>query len=404
MTLDTEPFVHDFAPGAIHFGRGCVSDLGAALDDCGAENALVVCGSNVGANEVVMHSIKEGLSDRLVGVFDGTTPEKSVVTALEGVERMNGEDADALVPVGGGSTLDVATVMGVLHARGCSFDEVRREVRETGSIALPDERDSYVRLLAVPTTLAGADLSSVAGISVPLDGETVSSGVGGRLLVPDVLCYDPALFETTPGGVLCGSAMNGFDKGIEALYSRHANPITDATATRGLQYLGDALPQLGGDESGSDDYGAMDRAVAGLILVQYGVSIPGSMKLSLVHAFGHGLRRECGVQQGIAHAVMAPHVLSLLFDSVDGRRALLAEALNVEATDDEALAAGVVRAVTDVRDALGLPSKLRDVAELEYEDLPRVAEHTVEDSFIENGPEEFDPTVADIEAALEAAW
>ena len=402
MTLDTDPFVHDFAPSTIHYGRGCVADLEAALADHGVENALVVCGRNVGANEAVMSPVEKGLGDRLASVFAGTTSEKSVVTAIEGTERMREADIDALVPVGGGSSLDVATVMSVLHARGRSLDDVRTEVRETGTIALPNEDDSRVPLLPVPTTLAGADLSGVAGISVSMDGEAVPSGVSGRSLVPEALFYDPDLFEPTPENTLRGSAMNGFDKGIEALYSRHANPITDATATRGLRYLRDALPRLVGGTEG-DDPEAIDCAVLGIILVQYGVSIPGSMKLSLVHAFGHGLRRECGVQQGIAHAVMVPHALSLLFDSVDGRRALLAEALGVEATDDEATE-GVVGAVAEIRDSLDLPSKLRDIEGVERGDLSRVAERTVTDSFMENGPEGFDPTVEEIEAVLEAAW
>lgn len=403
MTLDTSPFVHDFAPGTIQFGRGCVATLEETLAEYGAKDALVVCGQNVGANAAVMDPVREGLGDRFAGVFDETSPEKSVVTAVDGVERMGRDEVDALVPVGGGSSLDVATVMSVLYARGRSLDDVRAEVRETGGIALPDEDDSRVPLLPVPTTLAGADLSGVAGISVPLDGETVSSGVSGRSLVPEALFYDPDLFETTPENVLRGSAMNGFDKGIEALYARHANPITDATATRGLEYLSDALPRLGGEPE-SRDTDAMDRVVLGIILVQYGVSMPESMKLSVVHAFGHGLRRECGVQQGLAHAVMVPHALSLLFDAVDGRRALLAEAFGIEAADDGTRATGVVDAVTAVRDGLDLPSRLRALDGVEREDLPRVAERTVEDSFMQNGPEGFTPTVEEVEATLEAAW
>uniref|UniRef100_UPI000AF0170A iron-containing alcohol dehydrogenase n=1 Tax=Halarchaeum acidiphilum TaxID=489138 RepID=UPI000AF0170A len=47
---------------------------------------------------------------------------------------------------------------------------------------------------------------------------------------------------TTPDRVLCASAMNGFDKGIETLYARAATPVTDGTAARGLALLREALP------------------------------------------------------------------------------------------------------------------------------------------------------------------
>lgn len=394
--LDTDPFVHDFAPGAIHFGRGCVADLSDALATHGATDALVVCGTNVGANDEVMDPVKAGLGDRLAGVFDETTPAKSIRTAFDGVERMESEDIDALVPVGGGSSLDIGKVMSVLAARGDSPEEIRHEIQETGGISLPENAASLVPLLPVPTTLAGADLSSMAGISVPMDDRTVGSGVGGDALVPDSLFYDPNLFETTPDGVLRGSAMNGFDKGIEALYSRHANPMTDATATRGLDYLRESLPALteGGD--------ALDRAVAGIILVQYGVSVPGATKLSVIHAFGHGLREACGVQQGIAHAVMAPYALEFLFEATDARTSALATALGVSATDDTD--DSIVESVRAVRDGLDLPTALREVEGIERDDLSCVAELTVEDSLLANGPEGFEPSVEEIEAVLATAW
>ncbi len=390
-------FTHSFAPGTIAYGRGCVSRLDDLLAERGAENALVVCGTNVGDNDAVMSPIRDGLGDRLADVFAKTTPEKSITTAFEGVERMREVDADALVGVGSGSSLDIAAVMSVLWANDQSLEDVRRAVESGGGIDVPPG-NALAPLFSVPTTFAGADLSAIAGINVPLeDGRTVGSGVAGTELLPAALCYDPDLFETTPQSVLTGSAMNGFDKGIEALYSRNANPITDATAIRGLGSLRDAFPKL----ADSDEPEVMERAVLGVILVQYGVSIPGEMKLALIHAFGHGLRRGCGVQQGIAHAVMAPHVLAYVFERVDGRREALAEALNVDGDD---LAAGVVEAVTEVRDELGLPALLREVEGVSEDDLPRVAELTHEDAMTSNGPPSLEPTTDEIEAVLRAAW
>jgi alcohol dehydrogenase len=256
--------------------------------------------------------------------------------------------------------------------------------------------------VAVPTTLAGADLST--GGSVTFygnddgdDGETLSGGYSDPRLMPDALAYDPDLFETTPTGALVGSAMNGFDKGLEALYSRHASPLTDAPATRGLRLLTDALP----DVTDPDDETVMERVVAGIVLVQYPRATVDGGLLSVVHAFGHGLRGE-GVQQGVAHAVMAPSALELLFDSVDGRRGLLAEALGVEGAADGA--AAVVGAVADVRDGLGLPSRLRDLEAVERDALPAVARRVAEDGFMTNAPEGFDPDEDALLDALERTW
>lgn len=400
MSLETNPFVHDFRPGAIHYGRGCVGDLETALTDRGLEKALVVTGTNVGANRGVMAPVEAGLGDRLAGVFDETTPEKRIETAYAGVDRMRDLDVDVLVAVGSGSSLDTATVMSVLHGDYRTLDEVRAEVRETGDIELPADPDDLTPLVPVPTTFAGADLSVAAGTIIPLgDGEHTEVILVGEELMPEAFFYDPNLFDTTPMDVLAGSAINGFDKAVEAIYSQFANPVTDSTAVRSLKYLRTSLPRL----RESEDPSVMDRAVLGIVLAQYGVSIPDAYKINVVHAFGHGLRNEWGIQQGVAHAVMVPHVLRLIFDQVDGRRELLADGLVLEESPADP-ADAVIDAVRTVRDGLDLPARLRDVEGTTEDGIRGAAELTHRDDFVRLGPDGFDPSIDEIEDAIRAAW
>lgn len=400
MPLNPPSFVHDFQPGAIHFGRGSVSDLDAALADRGLERALVVTGTNVGSNSGVMDPVEAGLGDRLAGVFAETSPAKRIETAYEGVDRMRDLDVDALVAVGAGSSLDTATVMSVLHGSYRSLDEIQSEVAATGDIALPDDPDALTPLMPVPTTFAGADLSVAAGTIIPMGDEGHREVIlVGKELMPDAFFYDPNLFDTTPMGVLAGSAINGFDKAVEAIYSEFSNPITDSTAVRSLKYLRSSLPVL----REAADPGVMERAVMGIVLAQYGVSIPTAYKINVVHAFGHGLRNQWGIQQGVAHAVMVPHVLELIFEQVDGRRELLAEGLVREpAPDDPATA--VIDAVEEVRDGLGLPARLRDVEGTDEAGIRGAAELTHKDDFVRLGPDGFDPSIDAIEDAIRAAW
>ncbi|MWG36171.1 iron-containing alcohol dehydrogenase family protein [Halomarina oriensis] len=391
------PFDYENVAGRIAFGRGRTAELGDSVAEAGGERALVVCGSNVGANRDTMAPVESGLGDSLAGVFDGTTPDKDARAVTEGVAAMADHDADALVAVGGGSSIDVARAMRAVAVTGHDADEFRAYVAEHGTIPVPDA--SLPPLVAVPTTLAGADCSTGGSVTFYGDGdeETLSGGYGDPRLMPDAVVYDPVLFETTPTGALVGSAMNGFDKGLEALYSRHASPLTDAPAIRGLQLLTDALPGV----TDPADESVLERVVAGIVLVQYPRATVDGGLLSLIHAFGHGLRGE-GVQQGVAHAVMAPPALELLFESVDGRRDLLATALGV--TDAENTASAVVDAVAAVRDGLGLPARLREVDEVERDALPTVARRVAEDQFVANAPEGFDPSREDLLDTLEATW
>ena len=260
----TEPFAFDYSPAEIRYGRGAVGELESLLAAHDRSRALVVCGSNTGANRALMDPIEAGLGDAHAGTFDGTTPEKRLREAVALADRARAVDADAFVPVGGGSSLDVATVAAVLLADDRDEATAREQVRETGGLAAPaGERPA---LVPVPTTLAGADLSSIAGISVATDDGVVASGVGDPGLMPEAVVYDPASFETTPQSVLAGSAFNGLNKAVESTYTASRTPVTDATARRALAYLGDALPSL--FDGDGYDTAALDRAVAGVILAQ----------------------------------------------------------------------------------------------------------------------------------------
>jgi len=394
-------FRFEYDPPVLRYGDGCVGELADELAKQGHGTALVVCGSNVGDSDA-LESVREGLGDRLAGVFARTTPEKRLETAYEGLEAMRDKDADVIVGLGGGSSLDIARVVAVLATREESPAEVAREFSQKRILALDG---SPPPVFAVPTTLAGADMSNAGGITLSpdsgllggdfqLDAE-VSGAFSDARLMPSAAFYDPSMFGTTPHSALAGSAMNGFNKGIETLYSRNATSVTDATATHGTHLLKEGLVAYGGDGEGLED------AAEGIMLVQYGISRGATSTVSIVHAFGHALTHDHGLQQGIAHAVVTPHVLRYLFekDGVDARRGLVADALGVENTVD-----AVVGAVEEVRDALDLPTRLRDVDGPEPDEFDEVADLVVRDYFMPNAPEGLDATTEEMQSVLEEAW
>jgi len=396
-----DQFRFEYAPGVIRYGTGCVSQLSDELARQGFERALVLTGSSVGDNPDVMEPVTDGLGDRLAGVFAETTPSKRLSTAAKALEVAREKDVDVLVAVGGGSSLDVAKGTSVLSSRTSSFEEAGSELSTKGTVTMGNGEP--LPIVAIPTTLAGAELSIVAGISAASSGGLVSQDAGGGLshpsLMPTAIFEDPALFATTPKEILAGSAMNGFNKGLETLYSKNATPVTDATGARGLKLMSRGLLRLGDGEPTEE---ILEEIVEGLILVQFGIGRPGVTTLSLIHAFGHTLRDGFEIQQGTAHAVITPAALGYLFENVDGRRELLAEALGVEGAVDKTDA--IVEAVAQVRNRLDLPSRLRDLPNADRSILRDIAEATIEDGFMTNVPEGLEPTADDIEDLLESAW
>jgi alcohol dehydrogenase class IV len=402
MDLPTASFDFEYVPVSLAYGRGCTADLGATIDDLGGERALVVCGSNVGANRDVMDPVESALGDRLVGVFDETTPQKYVGTVCNGVERIRADEADVLVAVGSGSSLNVTRAMAEVAALDRPRDEVVDKAAETGRIPVPDAEP--IPNVAVPTTMAGADLSPGGRILLtdePMAPASFSQVQPSALLdddrlMPETVFYDPAMFATTPTGVLTSSAMNGFDKGIETIYSRLSNPISDAHAVAGLRYLREGLPGI--HDPANDE--AFDLAALGTLLVQY------ERFTNVIHTFGNGVSQHYDVQQGDVHGIAAPPALRYVFDRIDSRRRVLAEALGINPSgmDDDAVADAVVETVTEVRDDLGLPDRLRDVDGLEREHLPDVARVIAENPKHARNPPNLVPAPEDIEGVLEAAW
>lgn len=402
-------YTFEYRPATIHHGSGVVANFETELERRGRSRALIVTDATLRDVAPVMGPIRGGLGNSLVGVFDGVTPEKYLKSAFDGATRVREENIDALVPVGGGSSLDTAKLISVLAGHDRPLDEITAEMVDREAVLVPDRERPLTDIFAVPTTLPGADLSQVAGVKLSLDpggrskSEIPSAGVSDSRLMPTAVFHDLDLFATTPDHILARSAMNGFDKGIEMLYTRHHNPLTDGTAVRGVRLLYENLPFLTTDSTGQAE---LSRILQGIAAAQYGLSTPNAYRASVIHSFGHAIARNYDVQQGVAHAIAAPHVLRYLFERVDGRRDLLAEAFDVRdaGISDEETAAEIVDAVVDTRDALDLPSRLRSVEGTEKNDFKALARAVIEDPFMEAGPLDLDATRPGVEAVFERMW
>lgn len=393
------PSRFEYRPPTILHGLDAVDRLGEELERAGLKRVLVVTGRTVGRTDAVMDPVRDALGDRLGGVFADTTPDKRLSTAIDAAAEAEDVDADVIVGLGGGSSLDVATVASVVGQSDRSPESLADTLVETGTLPMPGET---IPVVTVPTTLAGAALSGAAGITVgPAGGlvtGTAGGGVSGETLVPLATVYDPRLVATTPVDVLRGSAMNGFDKGLETLYSRFASPVTDGTAMRGVGLFARGVDALA---TSSPSATALAPVVEGTVLAEFGAYRRETTTLSLIHSFGHALTRTEALQQGVAHAIVAPHALRHLFGRVDGRREVIAAALDTSGSEP---APAVVETVADIVETLGLPRRLRDVEGPDLDAFPDVALDVLSDSMMAATPRNYDPDPSAIEAILEDAW
>jgi alcohol dehydrogenase class IV len=337
----------------IRFGSGSIGTLAAFLDARGIRRAMIVCGASGAANGPLVEAILEAGGTRLAGIYDGATPDKLIGDVFDGIARADELGADALIGVGGGSSLDIARQISVHHAAGTSLSAMRDQAM-AGTLAPPAESSPRLPVVVVPTTFAGACFSAGGTVEVLAAAEAPGGTAvrSGGAVWPVAAWYDPTLFATTPARIQRNSVMNGFNKGLETLYAPDATALTDAFAIHGVRLMRSGLLDL--DDPLGD---GLSSAVAGLVLVVI------ERRISLMHAFGQAMSACSPLQQGVSHAIFAPPVLREVFARVDGRRELFAAALGVPVDTEaaDALAEQVVGEVERIRDALGLPGRLGEV-------------------------------------------
>ncbi len=181
-------------------------------------------------------------------------------------------DADALLAVGGGSTIDLAKAVSA----------------ETG---LP--------VVSVPTTYSGAEWTTFFGIRDP-DRRMKGGGAGAHLAG---IVYEPRLTVELPREESGGTALNALAHSAEALYAAGHNPEGDREALIGAALIAEHLPRVLAD---GHDLEARTGLLEG---AQHAGAALGSAGLALGHAMAQAVGGRYGIAHGAANALCLPPAL-----------------------------------------------------------------------------------------------
>ncbi len=329
-------FVYVGLPVRVVFGAGSIAGLSAELERLGAMRALVLCTPGRGAS---VKAVAAGLGARLAGVYDKARMHTPVEIA-EDARRVASEiAADCLVSVGGGSTTGLGK-----------------------AVALT----SGLPLVAVPTTYAGSEMTTIYGMA---QGGVKKTGRDPRV-VPRTVLYDPDLTLGLPAGVSAASGMNAIAHCAEALYAHDGNPIVSLMAEEGIRALAAALPAIVRDPA--------DRAARGEAL--YGAWLAGmtiaTTSIALHHKLCHVLGGAFDLPHAETHSIVLPHALAYNRGAAPEAMARIARALSAS-RGRPVEAADAPGAMYDLESGLGLPMRLADLGVPE-DGLERAAKSAVE--------------------------
>jgi maleylacetate reductase len=252
------------------FGPGSRHRLGEVLDQVGIDRVFVVCTPR-GRDEVA--DVLAALGERVVGVFDQArmhVPRPTVDAAREALGPLR---PDGCLAIGGGSSIGLAKALAL----------------EAG---LP-----YV---AVPTTYAGSEMTSIWGMTT--DG-VKTTGRDERVRPMTVVC-DPELSATLPLGTSTVSGLNAIAHAAEALYAPDGSPVIDLLAVEAVEAVAGSLEVL---QDRPEDPDARAQVLYGATLC--GVCL-GATAMSLHHKICHVLGGSFDLPHAETHATVLPYVLA----------------------------------------------------------------------------------------------
>ncbi len=332
MTVSTDTsFVYFSLPGRVVFGEGCLSTLPQEVQALGAQRALVLCTPE---QRSVAEQVSRQLGDRSAGIFDQAVMHVPIETARAARARAAELGADLAVAVGGGSTIGLGK-----------------------AIAL----DSGLPIIAIPTTYAGSEMTTIFGIT---EGGIKKTGRDPRVL-PRTVLYDPTLTLSLPIGLSVTSCMNAIAHAAEGLYAPDGNPIMGLMAEAGISAIARSLPSLCAN---AQDMSARTDALYGAWLCG---KVLGHVAMSLHHKLCHTLGGTFNLPHAETHTVVLPQALAYNTPAAPEAMARIARALG---------STTAAQGVFDLAQRHGAPVSLRELG-LKATDLDRACELALENQY-----------------------
>jgi hydroxyacid-oxoacid transhydrogenase len=383
---------------AIRFGRAITREVGMDLADMGAKRVLVVCDPSAAtAVETTIESLKANAVPHVV--YDAVAIEPTDRSFRAAIDFGQRSGFDALVALGGGSTIDTAKAINLYVTCPPSdfYDYVNLPVGKAVPIPAP-----LKPLIAIPTT-AGTG-SETTGVCI-FDDTTlhVKTGISGRRLKPTLGILDPDNTRSMPAMVATACGFDVLCHAVESFttiaYTRRprperpsmrpayqgANPLSDVWALEALRLIERsfvrAVENPGDDEARADmmlaaSYAGMGFGTAGVHL-PHAMSYPVSGHVREFHAEGYPPDRPL-VPHGLSVILNAPAAFRFTASSTPERHLEAARMLGADVSRASPGDAGAVLAARIVwfMRRLGLPTGLAAIG-YSTADIPELVAGTL---------------------------
>jgi alcohol dehydrogenase class IV len=349
MTVNVAQSFNFFpVPTDIHFGCGSIRSLPERLRAVGGTKAFLITDPGVRAAGI-LDEVTRPLNGAGIDfvICDRVKPDSGSVLIDETVAELKRSECDAVIGIGGGSSLDTAKAVAALATNpGPALSYA----------GLHKIRNRPLPMIAIPTT-AGTGSEVTLWSVFTDDTRSVKVAIGSTLIYPAVALCDPELTLGLPPLLTAATGMDALAHAVECYTNNACQPISGSLALRAIELIGQHLRSavLNGRNLQSRYAMMLAAGMAGIAM--------NPTRLGLAHALAMPLGSwDLHIPHGIVLAVTLPAVMEFNHLAEPDRFVDVARAMG-EHVDGLSRLEGAARAVSAVRSLardIDIPGSLGD--------------------------------------------
>ncbi|WP_437887655.1 iron-containing alcohol dehydrogenase [Phytobacter sp. V91] len=268
-------------------GAGAIPALAPLL--AGKKSLLLVSDSNViklAATQQILTLL--AADGRHVQILDSVPPEPSQHDVAKIMANAPDAGFDLIVGIGGGSVLDVAKLLSVLHhPQSPGLNAMLEGVKPVARVA---------SLLIPATAGTGSEATPNAILAIPEQDTKI--GIISPVLLPDYVALLPELTTSMPAHIASSTGIDALCHLIECFTATIANPVSDNVALTGLRKL------LHNIETAVNEPHNLAARLEMLWASYYGGAAITHAGTHLVHALSYPLGGKYHLPHGVANAIL----------------------------------------------------------------------------------------------------
>ena len=305
-------------------------------------------------------------------LFSDIKPNPTIENVLAGVQAAKDAQADCIIAIGGGSSMDTAKAIGIIITNP-EFADVRslEGVAPTKKPCLP--------IIAVPTTAGTAAEVTINYVITDVQKKRKFVCVDVHDM-PIIAVVDPDMMASMPKSLKAFTGMDALTHAIEGYTTRAAWEMSDMFHIKAIELIAKNL---------RDSVAGLDKGGENMALAQYIAGMGFSnVGLGIDHAMAHTLSAYYDVPHGKACAMLLPISMEFNRDYTGEKYRDIARVFGVKDVDkmsQEEYRDAAIAAVRQLSTDVGIPLICEEIKE---SDLDNLASDALKDACYPGNPRE----------------